>query len=129
MVRTEVTYLDTHVVIRLFLGDVQKLSVEARNTIEEEDLLVSPAVVLELELLHEIGRLRPTALKLIDVLERDLGLRICNLPFSRVVQHALKERWGRDPFDRLIVANAKANDATLVTQDQKIRRNYSRAIW
>ena len=123
------TYLDTHVVIRLFLGDLQKLSEPARRTIEEEDLLVSPAVVLELELLHEIGRLDPTASKLISLLEQDLGLRICELSFRTVVQHALKERWGRDPFDRLIVANAKARDATLVTQDDKIRQNYPRAIW
>jgi PIN domain nuclease of toxin-antitoxin system len=46
-----------------------------------------------------------------------------------VVRHALKENWGRDPFDRLIVGNAKANDATLVTKDEKIRRYYPQAIW
>jgi PIN domain nuclease of toxin-antitoxin system len=125
----EVTYLDTHVLLRLFLGDLEKLSVPARKAIEEEDLFVSPAAVLEIELLHEIGRLEPTASKLIGVLEQDLGLRVCELPFRTVVQHALKESWGRDPFDRLIVANAKANEATLVTKDEKIRRNYARAIW
>jgi PIN domain nuclease of toxin-antitoxin system len=126
---TEVTYLDTHVLLRLFLGDLEKLSAPARKAIEEEDLFVSPAAVLEIELLHEIGRLKPTASKLIGVLEQDLGLRVCELPFRTVVQHALKENWGRDPFDRLIVANAKANEATLVTRDEKIRRNYARAIW
>jgi PIN domain nuclease of toxin-antitoxin system len=36
---------------------------------------------------------------------------------------------GRDPFDRLIVANAKAKDAPLVTKDPRIHRNYSRALW
>ena len=95
----------------------------------QTSLLVSPAAVLEIELLHEIGRLEPTASKLIGVLEEDLGLRVCELPFHTVVHHALKERWSRDPFDRLIVANAKAKDATLVTQDEKIRRNYPGAIW
>ena len=123
------TYLDTHVIIRLYLGDSQKLSEPARGTIEDEDLLVSPAVVLELEFLHEIGRLDPTAMKVISLLEQDLGIRICDLSFRTVVQHALKERWSRDPFDRLIVANAKARGATLVTQDAKIRQNYARAIW
>jgi PIN domain nuclease of toxin-antitoxin system len=123
------TYLDTHVLVRLFLGDLEKLSAPARKTMEEEDLFVSAAAVLELEFLHEIGRLDPPASKLISVLERDLGLRVCELPFRTVVQYALKERWGRDPFDRLIVANAKANEATLVTKDEKIRRNYPLAIW
>lgn len=122
-------YLDTHVLLRLYLGDLEKLSVAARKNIEEEDLYVSPAAVLELELLHEIGRLEPTASKLVSVLEQSLAIRICELPFRTVVQHALKESWGRDPFDRLIVANAKAQDAPLVTKDERIRRNYPRAIW
>jgi len=108
---------------------VEKLSAPARTMIEAEDLFASPAAVLELELLHEIGRLDPTATKLIAVLEQDLGFRICDLPFRTVVRHALKENWGRDPFDRLIVGNAKASDATLVTKDEKIRQYYPRAIW
>ena len=122
-------YLDTHVLLRLYLGDLDKLSGPARKSIEEEDLYVSPAVVLELELLHEIGRLEPTASKVVSVLEQGVAIRVCELPFRTVVQYALKESWGRDPFDRLIVANAKANDAPLITKDEKIRRNYPRAIW
>jgi PIN domain nuclease of toxin-antitoxin system len=39
------------------------------------------------------------------------------------------QSWTRDPFDRLIVANALANDAPLITKDEEIRRNYSRSIW
>jgi PIN domain nuclease of toxin-antitoxin system len=54
---------------------------------------------------------------------------VCDLPFRTVVEYALKENWGRDPFDRLIVANAKAAEAPLVTKDARIRRHYSRVIW
>jgi len=124
-----VIYLDTHVLLRLYLGDLEKLSAAARKSIEEEELYVSPAAVLELELLHKIGRLAPTASRVMSVLEQGLAIRISELPFRTVVQHALKESWGRDPFDRLIVANAKAQDAPLVTKDEKIRRNYALAIW
>jgi PIN domain nuclease of toxin-antitoxin system len=46
-----------------------------------------------------------------------------------IVEHALKEKWVRDPFDRLIVAHAKANDAPLVTKDERIRLNYRHALW
>ncbi len=122
-------YLDTHVLVQLYLGDASKLSAIARKAIEENDLLASPAAVLELELLHEIGRLRPGASRLIAVLARDLGLNVCDLPFKTVAEHALKEKWGRNPFDRLIVANARARDANLVTKDEKIRRHYERATW
>ncbi len=45
------------------------------------------------------------------------------------MEHSLKEGWTRDPFDRLIVANAKAANASLVTKDERILKNYSRAVW
>jgi len=64
-----------------------------------------------------------------DTLAPEIGLGICDLPFRSVVDHALKENWGRDPFDRLIVANAKAADAPLVTKDKAILRHYRRAVW
>jgi PIN domain nuclease of toxin-antitoxin system len=42
----------------------------------------------------------------------------------------LDEKWTRDPFDRLIVANAKANGfAWLISADEHIRNHYPRAVW
>lgn len=122
-------YLDTHVLVRLSLAKTSELGPAARRALEREELVVSAAALLELELLHEIGRLRPTASTVLSALEHDIGLRVCDLPFRKVVDHALKEAWTRDPFDRLIVANAKANGAALITKDEKIHRNYSRAVW
>lgn len=122
-------YLDTHVLVRLYLGQADELGPSARRAIEEQELAVSPAAILELEFLHEIGRLRPTASRVISALGQDVGLRVSDLPFRTVVDHALKETWGRDPFDRLIVANAKANGAALITKDEKIHRHYSRVVW
>jgi PIN domain nuclease of toxin-antitoxin system len=122
-------YLDTHVLVQLYLGEVRKLGAAARSAIEKHDLLVSPAAVLELEFLHEIGRLKPAASKVVDALNHDVGLRICELPFRIVVEHALKEKWGHDPFDRLIVANARANDAPLITKDERIHKHYPRSVW
>ena len=122
-------YLDTHVLIWLYAGDIEKFPAGVRRAIDDNDLLASPAVILELELLHEIGRLRPTATKLAGVLATSVGLRVCELPFWTVVEYGLKESWGRDPFDRLIVANAKAAGAPLVTKDEKIHKHYSSALW
>ncbi len=124
-----VVYLDTHVVVYLYQGTVDRLSPAARRAIEDHELLVSPAVVLELEYLHEIGRLAPNASRVAGALARDVGLQVCPLPFPTVVEQALGEKWGRDPFDRLIVAQAKAKGATLVTKDEKIRRHYPQALW
>ena len=123
------TYLDTHVLVRLYLGEADKLSARAREVIEAGDLLASPAAVLELEFLHEVGRLKPDASKVIAALTMDVGLRTCELPFHTVARLAIAEKWSRDPFDRLIVANTKARDAVLVTRDERIRKNVSNAIW
>jgi len=122
-------YLDTHVVIWLAQGDTGKLGAAARRIIDRNDLLISPAAVLELELLHEIGRLRTSAATLLAGLAAAIGLRICDLPFRAVVDHAIQEDWARDPFDRLIVANAKAAGAPLVTRDERIQKHYASAIW
>jgi len=62
-------------------------------------------------------------------LAADIGLRICDMTFRTVVDRDLQKSWGRDPFDRLIVANAKAASALLVTRDQRMLDNYPRAIW
>lgn len=122
-------YLDSHVLIHLHAGRTQKLSVAARRALEKQPVLTSAAAVLELELLYEIGRLRYSASAVISVLERDMGLEVCDLPFRRIVDHAVKEAWTRDPYDRLIVANAKAASAQLITSDEKIHKHYSRALW
>jgi PIN domain nuclease of toxin-antitoxin system len=97
--------------------------------IRNDELLVSPAVVLELQLLHEIKRLRAVAFKVIERLSSEIGLAVCQLPFTSVLEHAVKQSWTRDPFDRLIVAQACASDAALVTKDGEIRGNYRRSIW
>src|ERR1022692_3004887 len=110
-------YLDTHTVVFLYGGETGKLSPAARKAIEDHDLLVSPMVVLELEYLHEIGRLAATATEIIDDVAQSIGLAVCDLPFPAIVRQALSEKWSRDPFDRVIVAHAK------------LRKHYRLAIW
>jgi PIN domain nuclease of toxin-antitoxin system len=62
-------------------------------------------------------------------LAHDIGLAVCGLPFRTVVDYALGLNWGRNPFGRLIVANARVNDAPLVTKDARIHSHYPRALW
>ena len=124
-----IAYMDTHILVWLYYGELHKLSTAARDAVEENELVASPITLLEMELLQEIGRTRQGASAIIAHLESDIGLRVCDLPFRDIVTHALKESWTRDPFDRLIVANAKAAGAGLVTKDARILKHYRRAIW
>lgn len=124
-----VAYLDTHVAAWLFAGDVTRLSAAARATIEADDLLVSPAVVLELQYLYETKRVADKAELVVDDLRHRLSIRVCDLPFPDVARRALTLSWTRDPFDRLIVAQAAVRGSTLVTKDRALRKRYGASVW
>lgn len=122
-------YLDTHVVAWLYAGRTELLPPLARSLIEGNDLLVSPMVALELQYLLEIERISVEPKEILDALGRELQLKECDLPFRGVVSASLGESWTRDPFDRLIVGQAKLRQAPLLSKDTTIRANYSDAVW
>lgn len=125
-----IAYLDTNAVIRLMQGHTRRLSREVIRLIERAELLISPVVVLELELLYEIKRIKLQSRDVQRKVEAELGVRLCNLPFVEIANAALDEKWTRDPFDRLIVANAKANGfAPLISADETIAKHYPRTVW
>jgi PIN domain nuclease of toxin-antitoxin system len=122
-------YLDTHVAAWLFAGDVTRLSAAARAAIEEDQLLVSPAVVLELQYLYETRRVAEKAESVVEDLRQRLGLRVCDLSFPEIARRALGLSWTRDPFDRLIVAHAALRESKLVTKDRALRKRYKPSVW
>ena len=125
----ETVYLDTHVVVWLFSGEIDKLSDKVCAIIEESELFISPMVVLELEFLYEIGRLRYQHDTILTSLSQSIDLKVCPLPFATVAKESTKYNWTRDPFDRLIVANAICNDSVLLSRDRKILDNCHMAVW
>lgn len=123
-------YLDTHVVVWLAEENLHRLSGDALHAVNEYDLLVSPIVLVELAFLSEIRRIVRDPQAILRQLRIQLGLQICQHPFPEIAEAALDGKWTREPFDRLITAHAKANGySPLITADEQIRRNYSRAIW
>lgn len=122
-------YLDTHVVVWLYAGDTDRLSVPAREHIESDALLVSPIVQLELTYLKELGRITADSALILETLEQSIGLGLCHQPFLRVVVESIGQHWTRDPFDRLIVAQARVSGAKLITKDRTIRENYAHSVW
>jgi PIN domain nuclease of toxin-antitoxin system len=122
-------YLDTHVVAWLYAGQSDLLSPKAAKLIEAEDLRISPMVILELEYLHETGRLTVGGNSVTQSLATQLGLQVCDLPFPAVIESALDQHWTRDPFDRVIVGHAALAASVLLTKDQSIRRHYRQARW
>jgi PIN domain nuclease of toxin-antitoxin system len=125
-----IAYLDTQIVVWLAQGDQKRLTKRARDAVAGAALLLSPMVLLELEYMHEIGRIKPSGRDVQHKIEAELDATVCSLPFQRVAEIARDERWTRDPFDRIIVAQAKANGlAYLISADQMIAEHYPRTIW
>jgi PIN domain nuclease of toxin-antitoxin system len=125
-----ISYLDTHVVVFLHAGDASRMSIKAQNQIENTDLLISPMVLLELEMLFDKGTIKYSSSQILADLTQQIGLSVCQMPFAQVVRSAVTIKWTREPGDLLIVANAMANDyAPLVTKDERIRSGYSNVIW
>ncbi|MEA3360662.1 MAG: PIN domain-containing protein [Thermodesulfobacteriota bacterium] len=122
-------YLDTHVVVWLYAGKVEKLSERAKELINGHEVFISPVVRLELQYLFEIQRTTVEANEIVFDLSDRIGLKICDKSFNTIVSGALDFSWTRDPFDRIIVANAAVNHNILVTKDQNILENYEKAMW
>lgn len=122
-------YLDTHITLWLYSGQTERISKRAANLINRERIGVSPIVLLELQYLHEIGRITATPRSVIVDLKRRVGLAVEDRSMETVMERAHDLTWTRDTFDRLIVAQAALDNAELVTTDRLIRKHYSKAVW
>ena len=124
-----IVYLDTHVVCWLYSGQVELLSEKAKNTIEENELFISPMVKLELQYLLEIDRVSVSPNKILNTLQNEISLKLCDLDFQSIINKSIDINWTRDPFDRIITSNASINNVPLITKDNTILSNYLKAIW
>ena len=123
-------YLDTHVVLWLYARRGKGLSERACQLIEGAiNLFISPMVLLELDFLNEIGRTTVGSTSIFKYLEDKIGLKTCDKPFLQVINLASKQAWTRDPFDRIITAQASIDQNMLITKDAGILEYYDQAVW
>ena len=122
-------FLDTHVVVWLYAKLLDKLSNDAIQQIEDNEILITQMVRLEMQYLFEIGRIKVTPEVIIKDLNKSIGLKVSQMKVEQVFDQAIDYQWTRDLFDRLITAEAEATGFALVTKDKKILANYEKAIW
>jgi PIN domain nuclease of toxin-antitoxin system len=124
-----VIHLDTHAVVWLFAGELQLFPKKALDAMEKNELFISPMVSLELNYLAETDRILVPADRVIRELSSSVGLSLSTRPFGDVIAQAVVLNWTRDPFDRIITAQAMADQSPLITKDSTIRNHYRRALW
>jgi PIN domain nuclease of toxin-antitoxin system len=121
--------LDTHAVLWLLAGD-DRLSPPARKAIDSSRgrLVVSAASLWEVAIKRSLGKLRAP----VDLPRRLAALRqIELLPISPLHAEAVGELpWHhRDPFDRLLVAQALAERLTIVSSDPQLAQYGVKVVW
>jgi PIN domain nuclease of toxin-antitoxin system len=111
--------LDTHVVL-WWLADDPGLADEIKDRIDTElDVFLSSATIWEVTIKQALGKLGPE-----DLPERMSGCDLRELPIT--ARHAIKAgrlpAVHRDPFDRMLIAQAQCEGLTLVTRDAEIQK-------
>ncbi|QDG64926.1 MULTISPECIES: type II toxin-antitoxin system VapC family toxin [unclassified Pseudarthrobacter] len=115
--------LDTHVFLWA-LAEPRKLSTKARNAITklENSVYVSPMTAYELSYKHHQGKLPAGA-----AIVASFGRQVAHLYASELsisAPHALAAGqldWEhKDPFDRMLAAQAMVEGLTLVTADEEL---------
>ena len=123
--------LDTHVA-KWALSDTAKLSDAAKTIIGDTSLRLCISVVSawEIAIKVSIGKLNFTGGSALFLKKlRQFGVEILNIKETHITLLETLPFIHRDPFDRLIVATAKAEQLTVLTADEKIREYDVPSVW
>lgn len=115
--------LDTHVWLWM-IGPAHRLSDVVRPLLEDRqnDLFLSAAAVWEIGIKYEAGKLAlvsPPSTLVPTHIKRS-GVQPLAVGISHALRAAALPMHHRDPFDRLIVAQALEEELTLVTADPRL---------
>ena len=124
--------LDTHAFI-WWDSDPSKLSADALEALQDREGLVmlSVASVWEMQIKSQLGRLTldlPLA-EIVRTQQTANGIQILPVELEHVLALDALPQHHRDPFDRILVAQATAEDAVLVSGDSKLSRYAVQLIW
>jgi len=127
------TYLlDTHTFLWL-AAEPEKLSPAVREIVEAgaTELLLSAASAWEVALLWKLGRieLQEEPTEFIPIALRALAITPLPIGFDTAITAATLPLIHRDPFDRILVAEALKGGLTILSKDQTIPRYGVTTIW
>jgi len=124
--------LDTHAFI-WWDSESSKLSHQALAFCQDRanTVLLSVASIWEMQIKLQLGKLRlnlPLA-KVIESQQQTNGIEVLPIILSHVLELDNLPAYHRDPFDRLLIAQARVEDAVLISNDP-IFTDYSvKLLW
>ena len=124
--------LDTHAFIWWFSGS-SRLSLPARQELEDDgnDVMVSAAAAWEIATKHRLGKLPDAEALALDITGAIAGQNFEELPIT--VEDAARAGAlpgpHRDPFDRMLIAQALARNLVLISSESLFDRYGVRRLW
>lgn len=125
--------LDTVTFLRAYFGETEALSSVAARILEEKEniLYLSSASAWEIALKHSVGRLHLKVSPAVMLLEGVSKMDVTPLPIT--LEHAAAVAplpWHhRDPFDRLLIAQAQMELLPILTPDEEFKKYSVRVVW
>lgn len=124
--------LDSSVFIWFDLDDDQ-LSQRVREAIDDKSnrLYVSLASVWEIQIKVQLGKLRLNSSleNAVSMQQQTNGIELLPIELNHILALNNLPTHHRDPFDRMLIAQAQAAGLTLVTRDPKIRMCNVTTLW
>ena len=124
--------LDTHTLLWSFNVD-SSLSARARHLIEDgsNEILISAASAWEIATKVRLGKL-PTGEQLINDFEyylKQLGFDALSISLSHALRAGSLRGKHRDPFDRMLIAQAQSENLPIVSNDRIFDIYHVQRIW
>lgn len=124
--------LDTHAFI-WWLGEPEKLSPKALALLVDagNDLLLSVASIWEMQIKIQLGKLKLTVSlsELVESHRQTNGMQVLPVELEHVLALDALPAHHKDPFDRLLVAQANVEGACLVSRDPVFSSYPVKLVW
>ena len=124
--------LDTHVFLWLD-AEPEKLSKRVAEIIEEKSnsLYLSLASIWEMQIKVQLGKLtlNSSLEEVITSNQADNRVQLLSITLEHILTLNELADHHRDPFDRLLIAQAKAEKLILITNDAKLGEYAIQQIW
>jgi PIN domain nuclease of toxin-antitoxin system len=110
--------LDTHLLLWA-LGQPGKLSAAARKQIEKADVYVSAASIWEISIKAALGKLKANPAEVLGAVE-PAGFILLDITGEHAAKTIELPPHHKDPFDRMLVAQASFEPMILLTNDETL---------
>lgn len=112
--------LDTHLLLWA-LGSPLKLSANTRRLVDTSEVYVSSASIWEISIKAALGKLKADAAKVLAAIE-PAGLSLLPITGEHAARVARLPAHHKDPFDRILIAQAVTEPMILLTNDKALER-------